>query len=220
MDFLEDSKDFKIEKVFEFCPNEQRAFGVEEMVKPIPLAIRCNPGEEAVLLSYEDGVWSWHFKNNDCVSNRDLVSDDGRHISLFSVPFKVQDRTTRGLWSKVVHVFKFATDWIQEGSSAAINNMLREYEGRKIKEGFKRIEHNLGFIEGLTTADPVSDWGGIKDVMKDKKKALLFIHGTGSSIEGGYADVPQKILAVLKNNKGLLPTEWVKMSEKSLATRN
>ena len=199
LDFLEDSKDFKIEKVFEFCPNEQRAFGVEEMVKPIPLVIRCNPGEEAVLLSYEDGVWSWHFKNNDCVSSRDLVSDDGRHISHFSVPFKVQDRTTRGLWSKVVHVFKFATDWIQEGSSAAIHNMLREYEGRKIKEGFKRIEHNLGFIEGLTTADPVSDWGGIKDIMKDKKKALLFIHGTGSSIEGGYADVPQKILSVLKN---------------------
>ena len=204
LDFLEDSKDFRIEKVLEFCPNEQRAVGVEEMVKPIPLAIRCNPNEDAVLLSYEDGVWSWHFKNNDDVRSRDLMSDDNRQINYFSVPFKVQDRTTRGLWSKVIHVFKFATDWIQEGSSTAIHNMLLKYEGKKIKEGFKRVEHNLGFVEGLTTADPVSDWGGIKDVIKDKKKALLFIHGTGSSIEGGYADVPQKILEVLKNKYPLI----------------
>ena len=54
--------DFRIVKVLEFCPNEQRAFNVEESVKPIPLAVRCNPDEEAVLLSFEDGVWSWHFK--------------------------------------------------------------------------------------------------------------------------------------------------------------
>ena len=108
------------------------------------------------------------------------MSDDNRQINYFSVPFKVQDRTTRGLWSKVVHVFKFAKDWVREGSSTAIHNMLLEYEGKKIKEGFKRVEHNLGFVEGLTTADPVSDWGGIKDVIKDKKKVLLFIHGTGS----------------------------------------
>ena len=82
--------------------------------------------------------------------------------------------------------------------------MLLEYEGRKIKEGFKRIEHNAGFVEGLTTANPISDWGGIKDVIKERKKALLFIHGTGSSIEGGYADVPQKILAALKNKYPLI----------------
>ena len=212
LDFLEDIEDFKnkkandfrIETVLEFCPNERRAFGVEEMVKPIPLAVRCNPNEEAVLLSFEDGVWSWHFKNNDDVSGRDLMSDDDRQINYFSVPFKVQDRTTRGLWSKVIHVFKFAKDWIQEGSSTAIHNMLLKYEERKIKEGFKRIEHNLGFIKGITTDDPFSDWGGIKDIIKDKKKALLFIHGTGSSIAGGYADVPQRMLEVLKSKYPLI----------------
>jgi len=204
LDFLEDSKDFKIEKVLEFCPNEQRAVGVEEMVKPIPLAIRCNPNEEAVLLSYEDGVWSWHFKNNDCVSSRDLVSDDGQQISYFNVPFKVQDRTTRGLWSKVVHVFKFAKDWMKEGSSTAIHNMLREYEGRKIREGFKRIDTGAGFVEGLTMANPILDWSSIRDVIKESKKSLLFIHGTGSSIEGGYADVPQKMLEVLKSKYPLI----------------
>lgn len=199
LDFLEDSKDFKIERVLEFCPNEQRSVGIGEMVKPISLAIRCNPNEEAVLLSYEDGVWSWHFKSYDDVNSRNLAHNNHRQINYFNVPFKVQDTTTRGLWSKVIHVFKFTKDWMQEGSSTAIYNMMHEYEGRKVKEGFKRVAHDLGFVEGLTTADPVSDWGGIKDVIKDKKKALLFIHGTGSSIEGGYADVPQKILEVLKN---------------------
>lgn len=204
LDFLEDSKDFKIEKVLEFCPNEQRAVGVEEMVKPIPLAVRCNPDEEAILLSFEDGVWSWHFKENNTTNTREMLSDDGKQISYFNVPFKVQDRTTRGLWSKVVHVFKFAKDWVKEGSSAAIHNMLLAYEERKIKVGFKRIYPGAGFVEGLTTADPFTDWGTIKDVIKERKKSLLFIHGTGSSIEGGYADVPQKILEVLKNKYPLI----------------
>ena len=187
--------DFRIVKVLEFCPNEQRAFNVEESVKPIPLAVRCNSDEEAVLLSFEDGVWSWHFKNNDDMCNRDLISDGNQQINYFSVPFKVQDTTTRGVWSKVVHVIKFGKNWIQAGSSEAIRQLLGDYEAGQIKEGFKLIEHSKGFIEGL---EKISDWGSIKDQVKDKKKALLFIHGTASSLAGGYASVPVKILEALK----------------------
>ncbi len=54
LDSLE-SKDFSITNVLEFCPNEQRAFGVEDTVEPISLAIRSDSNEEVVLLSYEDG---------------------------------------------------------------------------------------------------------------------------------------------------------------------
>lgn len=132
------------------------------------------------------------------------MSDDGQQISYFNVPFKVQDRTTRGLWSKVVHVFKFAKDWATEGSSAAIHNMLLAYEGRKIREGFKRINPNIGFIEEITSANPFTDWSTVKDTITGGKKALLFIHGTGSSIAGGYADVPQRVLEVLKGKYPLI----------------
>ena len=203
LDALEGT-DFKITHVLEFCPNEQRAFGVEEAVKPIQLDVRCSPGEEIVILSYEDGVWSWHFKNEGAGSRNLITSDDKRQIHSFSVPFKVQDRTTRGVWSKIIHVITFAKDWIQDGSAAAIHKMLHEFEGGKIKEGFKLIEHSKGFIEGLTKVSPVEDWGSIKDVIKDKKNALLFIHGTGSSLEGGYAHVPPKILEALKTKYPLI----------------
>ena len=113
----------------------------------------------------------------------------------------VDESVTR---NNLMNRFDWLLDDVKEGSSTAIHNMLLEYEGKKIKEGFKRVEHNLGFVEGITTADPFSDWGGIKDIIKDKKRALLFIHGTGSSIEGGYTDVPQKILEVLKNKYPLI----------------
>lgn len=195
LDYLEETKDFRIAKVLEFCPNEQRAFNVEEAVKPIPLAIRCNRDEETVLLSFEDGVWAWHFKNDIDKNNRDVISDENQQINYFSVPFKVQCTTTRGVWSKVVHVIKFGKDWIQAGSSEAIRKLLGEYEASHIVEGFKYIEHSKGFIEGLKK---ISDWGSIKDQLKDKKKALLFIHGTASSLTGGYEYVPAKILEALK----------------------
>lgn len=195
LDYLEETKDFRIEKVLEFCPNEQRAFNVEEAVKPIPLAIRCNQDEEMVLLSYEDGVWAWHFKNDIDKNNRDVISDENQQINYFSVPFKVQCTTTRGVWSKVVHVIKFGKDWIQAGSSEAIRKLLGDYEAGHIVEGFKYIEHSKGFIEGLKK---ISDWSSIKDQLKDKKKALLFIHGTASSLAGGYEYVPAKILEALK----------------------
>ncbi len=111
LDSLE-TEDFVITNVLEFCPNEQRAFGIEETVKPIPLAIRSNPDEEVVLLTYEDGIWSWHFKEDGSANTRDLITaDDKRNIYFFRIPFKVQDKTTRGLWSKVVHVIKFPEDF-------------------------------------------------------------------------------------------------------------
>ncbi|NUO09709.1 MAG: caspase family protein [Candidatus Brocadia sp.] len=210
LDSLETSEDFKIEKVLEFCPNEQRAFGVEELVKPIHLAVRCEPGKEVVLLSYEDGVWSWHFKENEGEHSRDLITPDpstsvrtgdNRQINFFRVPFKIQDRTTRGLWSKVVHVIKFSKDWIQDGSSQAIRTMLEKYEKEKITEGFKLIEHSKGFVEDLKL---ISDWGSIKDLVKDNKRALLFIHGTASSLSGGYENVPTKILEALKEKYPLI----------------
>jgi hypothetical protein len=202
IDFLEDiresahEEDFRITNVLEFCPNEQRAFGGGESVKPIQLSIRCKKDDDAVLLSFEDGVWSWHFRQN--TDSRDIItnytSEDRYIINSFNVPFKIQDRTTRGIWSKVVYVFKFAT-----GGSSAITNILKEYEGRKIREGFKLIEHSKGFTEGLTSANPITGWNDIKNLSRDKKKALLFIHGTGSSLEGGYGDVPVEILEALKD---------------------
>ena len=197
LDYLEEAKDFRIEKVLEFCPNEQRAFNVEEAVKPIPLAIRCNQDEETVLLSFEDGVWAWHFKNDIDKNSRDVISDENQPINYFSVPFKVQNTTTRGVWSKVVHVIKFGKDWIQAGSSEAIRKLLGDYEAGHIVEGFKHIEHSKGFIEGLKK---ISDWGSIKDQIRNKKKALLFIHGTASSLAGGYEYVPTKILEALIEN--------------------
>lgn len=201
LDSLEGT-DFQITNVLEFCPDEQRAFGIEETVEPIPLAIRCNPDEEVALLSYEDGVWSWHFTENDTAKSRGFIMPgDKRDINFFSVPFKVQDRTTRGVWSKVIHVIKFAKDWIQDGSSQAIRNMLENYEKEKITEGFKLIEHSKGFVEGL---NPITNWGSIKDLVRDNKKALLFIHGTVNSLAGGYGSVPTKILEALKGKYPLI----------------
>lgn len=200
LDSLEGA-DFKITNVLEFCPNEQRAFGVEEPVQPIPLAIRCNPDEEVVLLSYEDGIWSWHFKKDSADSWGLMMPGDKRNINFFSIPFKVQDKTTRGVWSKVVHVVKFAKDWIQDGSSQAIRNMLENYEREKITEGFKLIEHSKGFVDGL---NPITNWGRMRDLIRDNKKALLFIHGTASSLAGGYGEVPTKILEALKEKYPLI----------------
>lgn len=206
LDFLE-TKDFTITNVLEFCPNEQRAFGIEETVKPIPLAIRSDPDEEVVLLTYEDGIWAWHFKEDDITNTRDVITpDDKRNIHFFHIPFKVQDRTTRGLWSKVVHVIKFPKifEKIDEFSSVVIRNLINTLEKGKMKEGFKWIEHSKGFRKGLTVTDPISDWSSIKDLVKDKKRALLFIHGTASSLEGGYEDVPTKILEALKEKYPLI----------------
>lgn len=199
LDSLEGA-DFKITNVLEFCPNEQRAFGVEETVQPLLLAIRCNPDEEVALLSYEDGVWSWHFKENGSAGSLGLMMPP-TNINFFDVPFKVQDKTTRGVWSKVVHVVKIGKDWIQDGSSQAIRNMLENYEKEKITEGFKLIEHRKGFVEGLP---PITNWSSMKDMVRDNKKALLFIHGTASSLAGGYEDVPAKILEALKEKYPLI----------------
>ena len=144
----------------------------------------------------------WHFKENESADSRGLITPGNkRNINFFNVPFKVQDRTTRGVWSKVVHVIKFAKDWIQDGSSQAIRNMIEKYEKEKIAEGFKLIEHNKGFVEGL---NPITNWGNINDVIKDKKRALLFIHGTASSLEGGYENVPTGILEALKDKYPLI----------------
>ncbi len=93
---------------------------------------------------------------------------------------------------------------IDEFSSVVIRNLINTLEKRKMKEGFKRIEHSKGFREGLTATDPISDWGSIKDLVKDKKRALLFIHGTASSLEGGYEYVPTKILEALKEKYPLI----------------
>ncbi|UJS20909.1 MAG: caspase family protein [Candidatus Brocadia sp.] len=204
LDFLENGEYFKVEKVLEFCPNEQRVIGIEELLKPIQLAIRGElkkTGEteqETVLLSHEDGVWAWHFKDDDGAS-KGLMGDEIRPMSFFTIPFKVQNRTTRGIWSKLVCVIKFTKDWFQEGSSEAIKKMLQAFEEKVIKEGFKLIEHSKGFVEGLSKTDPVTHWDGVRDLVKGNKKALLFIHGTGSSLEGGYEDVPPAILETLKD---------------------
>ena len=52
-------------------------------------------------------------------------------------------------------------------------------KGEKIQK-VKRIEHNLGFVEGTSVFDQVSDWGGVR--RNKDTKALLFYHGTGSSM--------------------------------------
>lgn len=201
LDILEndtDDKDkvFKVTNVIEFRPNEQRSVGVVETLDPVPVDVRCQPNEEAVLLSFEDGVWSWHFKEDGIRGSRDLP-DTGIHS--FNIPFKVQHRTTRGIWSKVVYVFKFAKDWIQDGSDTAIRNMLQKHEEGTITEGLKLIKHNEGFFEGLSAEKPFSDWDSIKNKIQEKNRALLFIHGTASSLAGGYADVNTKILGALKD---------------------
>lgn len=203
LDFLE-GKDFQMTHAIEFCPNEQRSLGVEEVVKPIQLAIRCNPDEETVLLSREDGIWTWHFKDEKNPHGKDLIINNKEDIRSFTVPFKVQDTTTRGLWSNVVYVFKFAKDWIQDGSSAAICAMLNAYEKNVMNEGFKRIDPRKGFVESLTQSNPISDWSSIKDLIKDNKRALLFIHGTASSLAGGYEHVQPKILETLAKSYPLI----------------
>jgi hypothetical protein len=193
-----EKKVFELTNLIEFRPDEQRAIGADKIVEPVPLDVRCDKNEEAALLSFEDGVWSWHFKNenNGDQNTRDISSDN---ILSFSVPFKVQHRTTRGIWSKMVYVFKFAKDWIKDGSNVAIRNMLQKHEEGAITEGLKLIEHNKGFLEGLSKEKAFSDWGSIKGDIKKKNRALLFIHGTASSLEGGYADINTKILEALKD---------------------
>ncbi len=193
-----EKKVFELTNLIEFRPDEQRAIGAEKILEPVPLDVRCGKDEEAALLSFEDGVWSWHFKNENKGGQKTRGLKD-ENINSFNVPFKVQHRTTRGIWSKVVYVFKFAKDWIKDGSDTAILNMLRAHEGGTITEGIKLIEHNKGFIEGLSKEKGFSKWGSIKSDIKKKNRALLFIHGTASSLEGGYADVNTKILEALKD---------------------
>jgi hypothetical protein len=189
------NKVFKVANVIEFSPNDQRSIGVSEALEPVMIDVRCQPNEESALLSFEDGVWSWHFKDNSSG-----VSDASDYsINSFKIPFKVQHRTTRGIWSKMVYIFKFAKDWIKDGSDVAIRNMLQKHEEGTITEGLKLIEHNRGFLEGLSKEKAFSDWDSIKSDIKKRNRALLFIHGTASSLEGGYADVNTKILEALKD---------------------
>lgn len=209
LDFLENREYFRIKKALEFCPGEQRTVGIEESVKPIRLAVRGTskkpgePEEDTILLSFEDGVWTWHFKEDDG-NQREVLVDETRPISFFTIPFKVQDRTTRGIWSKIVYVVTFATDWFREGSSEAIRKMLQSFEKEAMKEGFKLIKHRKGFVEGLSKTDPITNWNDIRALIKDKKKALLFIHGTGSSLEGGFENVPPVILETFKDDYPLI----------------
>ena len=204
LDSLENDERFKLEKVLEFCPAEQRTIGISENVKPLQLAMREGikrpgaPENETVMLAYEDGVWSWHFKDDDG-NNRGLIADETRLTKLFTIPFKVQDRTTRGIWSKILYVFTFENDVLREATSDAIQKMLGEFEDRVITEGFKQINPGTGFGEkDLSKKDPVKEWDSLKSKMRDVKKILLFIHGTGSSLAGGYEGVPVKILEALK----------------------
>ena len=195
LDLIE-NENFRISNVLEFRPDEQRSVGRSGVVKPIPILIKCEPDEEAVILSHEDGVWSWHF-NDDCGSStRGLSCHD--NVSNFKVPFKVQNRTTRGLWSKLVCVLKFAKVSITDNIDTAIHNLLRGYEGKIITEGLKFIDSSKGFSEELSKKKSFTDWDKILGKVKNNKKALLFIHGTASSLAGGYADVNTKILQALK----------------------
>ncbi len=195
LDLIE-NENFRISNVLEFRPDEQRSVGRSGAVKPIPILIKCGPDEEAVILSHEDGVWSWHF-NDDCgPSTRGLSCHD--NVSNFKVPFKVQDRTTRGLWSKLVCVLKFAKVAITDNIDTAIHNLLRGYEGKIITEGLKFIDSSKGFSEELSKKKSFTDWDKILGKVKNNKKALLFIHGTASSLAGGYADVNTKILQALR----------------------
>ncbi len=201
LDLIED-ENFKISNVLEFRPDEQRSVGRGGEVKPIPLSIKCEPDEEAVILSHEDGVWSWHFKEEYESSTRTLSCHD--NVSNFKVPFKVQERTTRGLWSKMVCIFKFAKVAITDNIDTAIHNLLRGYEGNTITEGLKYIDSSKGFSEELSREKSFTNWDKILGKVKNKKRALLFIHGTASSLAGGYADVNTKILQALKKEYSII----------------
>ena len=195
LDLIE-NEDFKISNVLEFRPDEQRSVGRSGEVKPIPISIKCEPDEDAVILSHEDGVWSWHFKEDCGSGTRGLSSHD--NVSNFNVPLKVQNRTTRGLWSKLVCVVKFAKTAITDNVDTAIHNLLRGHEGKIITEGLKLIDSSKGFCEELSKEKSFTDWDKILGKVKNKKRVLLFIHGTASSLAGGYADVNTKILQALK----------------------
>ncbi len=195
LDLIEND-DFKISNVLEFRPDEQRSVGRSGEVKPIPISIKCEPDEEAVILSHEDGVWSWHFKEDCGSGTRGLSSRD--NVSNFKVPLKVQDRTTRGLWSKLVCVIKFAKTAVTDNIDTAIRDLLRSHEEKIIKEGLKLIDSSNGFCEKLSLKDPIADWDTILGKVKNKKRVLLFIHGTASSLAGGYADVNKTILQALR----------------------
>lgn len=197
LDFLEDEKDFKLTNVLEFVPDTQRSLGLNDSVMPhLPLTVNCNEDEDVVLLSLEGGVWSWHIKNEEDDNTRDL---SGKPLKTFNIPFKQQNRTTRGLWSKVVYCFKTAKDIATGHSDEVIHKIISNYEKKKINEGFKLIDANKGF-EGLTEDDPIKDWRDIKDRLNSSgdKKGLLFIHGTASSLDGGYGNIPVNILSEMQ----------------------
>ncbi|MBL6996656.1 caspase family protein [Desulfobacula sp.] len=196
LDYLEDIEDFKLIHTLEFVPNVQRSLGQDESMQPLPLAVNCNEDEDVVLLSLEGGVWSWHVGNEEDDNTRDL---SGKPLKTFSVPFKQQNRTTRGLWSKVVYCFKTAKNIATGHSDEVIHDIISKYESKKIKEGFKLIDAGKGFKD-LTEADPISEWGDIKKKLNghSDKKGLLFIHGTASSLDGGYGAIPVSILSEMQ----------------------
>ncbi|MDR4507748.1 MAG: caspase family protein [Candidatus Brocadiaceae bacterium] len=212
LDLLE-SEHFTVTNLLEFRPNEQRAMN-GKTVKPLLLDIRCNPGEEgAIILSCEkDGknsLWKWHFQYNpvedkNTTTIQKCAVERESKICSFYIPFIAQETTTRGIWSKVIYVFKFREDWITERSDDTIKNVIKKFEEEYITEGLKYIDYKEGFTEMIRKQQPISHWEDMKKEIGNGRKGLLFIHGTASSLSGNYKDVQKEILTELKSNYSLI----------------
>ncbi len=179
---------FEVASVLEFQPAEQRAVLSDEQLPPIPIEVECGEDEKVVLLTEEDGVWSWCFPEEKLSYGVGLRGYNTRSERVrFNLPLITQGITTRGIYSKLIYVmkFKWLKDWIGELCEDAIFKLISTIEDKTVEEGFKRIE----CVNGQKVVTPFNDWGTL-----DGKKGLLLIHGTFSSIEGGFKDIPTETI--------------------------
>ncbi len=191
IDHLED-EDFRLMNVMDFSPNQQRALDSNGEMKPLSLAVKCNEDEEAILMSLENGALKWHIKNEGEREKKEIC---GNNVNTFAVPFKRPDKTKRGFFSKVVYCFKTTKNIFEGKTDEVIHSLISKYESKKINQGFKEVTKSEGFT-GLNKKEALSggDWNGIRQNLQNSKKGLLFIHGTASSLEGGYSDIPTDLV--------------------------
>ena len=194
---LEGEENFQLERVLEFeRAGKAKARSTATGDTSVRLEVKTGPGEEAVVLVEEDGVYRWEFPRG--MTNARGRRQQARSLRAMTDPVTLtfdidlggnvherearrgQPRFVKKLAKKAkAYVFKFAADWL-------LGKAVKFLE-RDVQRGL--IDFLAGGPERIVETDA---WALVHDPRtlalpaKRAPRVLLFVHGTFSSTLGSY----------------------------------